>query len=100
MTPLSGFFSTGRNELPRLPKRSMKVIEGMLGPKQRPVVRAYWRQAWRPVPKNQVGIKRFYMVGPLDETIKTPWGARSLARRRAKNKIAKQSRKVNRGKTS
>lgn len=62
-----------------------------------PVVRAFWRGAWRPVPKNQAGIKRLYMVGPLDTITKTPFGTKTLRRRRAKNRIAKQSRKVNRG---
>jgi hypothetical protein len=75
-----------------LPRRSTHFVEGK-GKRPLPVL---WRGAWRPMPKNQVGIKRLYMLGPLDGTVKTPWGAKALARRRAKNRVAKQSRKVNR----
>lgn len=50
----------------------------------------------RYVPADQTGIKRFYKLGPEDGLTKTAWGTRSLRRRRTKNKVAKQSRKVNR----
>ena len=49
------------------------------------------------VPRNQVGVKRWYMRGPLDTVVLTTYGAKERRRRRALGKVAKQARKVNRG---
>lgn len=54
------------------------------------------KRSIRTGPRDQTGIKRFYKIGPEDGLSRTVWGARSLRRRRAKNKVAKQARKRNR----
>lgn len=84
----------------------MSLLDRMLG-RDKESVRAYreterrasrvYHKGLRNVPKNQRGIKRWYMLGPLDTTVKTPYGAKESRRRKALRKVAKQSRKVNRG---
>ena len=48
------------------------------------------------VPENQTGIKRLYMIGELDNYVRTRYGAKEIRRRRAAGKVAKQARKANR----
>lgn len=49
------------------------------------------------VARNQVGLKRWYMMGPLDTIVLTSYGAKERRRRRAAGRVSKQSRKRNRG---
>ncbi len=75
----------------------MRLFDNILGKQPaRPSTRVEAR-GLRRVPKNQSGVKRWYMLGPLDTIVKTPYGAKELRRRRALGKVAKQARKVNRG---
>jgi hypothetical protein len=75
----------------------MRLFDNILGKRpERPPTRAGVRRL-RYIPKNQVGIKRWYMLGPLDTIVKTPYASKELRRRRALGKVAKQARKVNRG---
>lgn len=80
----------------------MRLFDNILGKQDKPesrerALKRLRRAGMRFEPKNQVGIKRWYMVGTLDTLVKTPYGAKELRRRRALGKVAKQSRKRNRG---
>lgn len=54
------------------------------------------KRSIRTGPRDQTGVKRLYMIGPLDGIVRTAYGAKAVARRRARNKVAKQARKRNR----
>jgi hypothetical protein len=80
----------------------MRLFDNILGKRPKPeshaqMLKRMKKQGLRFAPKNQTGIKRWYMLGTLDTIVKTPYGAKELRRRRALGKVAKQARKVNRG---
>jgi hypothetical protein len=46
--------------------------------------------------RDATGLKRMYLLGVLDNIVRTPYGAKEVRRRRAANRVAKLARRRNR----